>query len=182
MPDTLSIRTFSPDLLDAVWQLRLRALKEHPAAFGEPWEVAARHTAADVEELSRTFWTGGDNQLFIAIDPVGQPVGMLGIVRETRLRERHRMNIWGVYVIPDVRGRGVASGLAQAAIEHARSLDGVLQIHLTVSSGNQVAVNSYTRLGFRRWGTMPRADIVNGEALDHDFMVLMLDQPTPPTD
>ncbi len=179
MPDSISILSYSHDQLDAVWQLRLRALKDHPEAFGEPWDSASRRTSAEIEELSRTFWVGGDNQLFIALDPEGVPVGMLGIFREGRPRERHRMQLWGVYVSPEYRGHGIASDLARTAIDYARSLDGVLQIHLTVWTDNHAAVNSYSRLGFQRWGTMPRADIIDGVALDYDHMVLMLDQPAP---
>ena len=51
------------------------------------------------------------------------------------------------------------------------------QIQLIVWSDNRAAENSYTRLGFRCWGTMPRADIIDGIALDYDHMVLMLDHP-----
>lgn len=179
MPDSFSISPYDPAQINEVWQLRLRALKDHPQAFGEPWELASRRTAAEVEELSRIRWTAGNNQLFIAGDLNGTPVGMLGIVRETRQREQHRMAIWGVYVAPAYRGLGIATDLARAAIDYARTIDGVLQIHLTVWSDNHVAVNSYSRLGFRCWGTMPRADIIDGQPLDYDHMVLMLDEPIP---
>jgi putative acetyltransferase len=86
------------------------------------------------------------------------------------------MQLWGVYVDPDYRSLGLATRLAGAAIDYARTLPGVLQIHLTVWSNNHAAIASYTRLGFQRWGTMPRADIIDGEAIDYDHMVLMLDQ------
>ena len=177
MPDPVTILPYTHDQRDEVWQLRLRALKDHPESFGEPWASASRRTTAEVEKLARTFWTGGDNQLFIATNQSGVAFGMLGIFRESHLREQHRMQFWGVYVCPEYRGRGVASELAHAAISHARSLDGVLQIHLTVWSDNHAAVDSYTRLGFRLWGTMPRADIIDGQPIDYDHMVLMLDEP-----
>ncbi len=177
MTDTFTIAPFTSDQRDAVWRLRLRALKDHPQSFGQPWESAKSMTTAEITQLAATFWTGGDNQLFVACNQAKEPVAMLGIFREQRERERHRMRIWGVYTAPEYRGRGIATDLARSAINYARGLEGVLQIHLAVWSANAPAIASYTRLGFKRWGTMPRADIVDGKAVDYDHMVLMLDQP-----
>ncbi len=179
MPESISIQPFTSAQRDEVWQLRLRALKDHPESFGEPWESASRRTISDVEELSRTFWNGGDNRLYIAVNPRQEPVGMLGIYREAHPREHHRMQLWGVYVAPEYRGSGIASELASTAISYARTVPGVLQIQLTVWSENHAAVHSYLRLGFHRWGTLPRADMVDGRAVDYDHMVLMLDRPLP---
>lgn len=171
----ISIAPFTNSLLDAAWQLRLRALHDHPDAFGQPWESARQMSHDDVVTLSETFWTGGDNQVFLALDPDGAPLGMLGIARESRTREQHRSYIWGVYVDPQYRSLGISSRLIEAAITHARTLDGVLQIQLTVNSANHPAVNAYRKLGFHTWGTMPRASMLDGLALDLDHMVLMLD-------
>lgn len=179
MTDLVTIAPFEAPQLDAVWQLRLRALHNHPQSFGQPWESAVTSTPAEVERMAATSWTGGDNRLFIATNSENEPVGMLGIKREQRSRERHRMGIWGVYVSPDYRGQGVSTRLAHAAIGYARSLEGVLQIHLSVWSANRPAIASYTRLGFQRCGTIPRAGIVDGKPIDNDEMVLMLDHPLP---
>ena len=177
MPEAILIGLFDPAKLDEVWQLRLRALHDHPQAFGQPWESAVAMSPAEVTSLAEGFWTGGDNRLFIASDRQGEPVGMLGIARDLHPRQAHRMDIWGVYVTPSVRNQVIASRLARAAITYARTLEGVPQVHLTVWSENHAAVNSYARLGFHQWGTLPRALMVNGQPIDHDFMVLMLDQP-----
>ena len=181
MLDTTDItyRPFAMDLLDQVWQLRLRALKDHPEAFGEPFDSAVTLTLAQVTERASEFWNGGDNRLYIAVSGL-MPIGMLGIHREGRLRQQHRMGIWGVYVAPEYRGHGVAANLMELALEHARSLTTVLQVHLTVVSDNHRARAAYERHGFQRWGTMPRAEIVGNTALDYDHMVLMLDASTQP--
>lgn len=171
----VSIKPFSLPMLEQVWSLRLRALRDHPASFGEPYATASLRSEAEIAELAQSRWTGGDNRLFIAVSNSGDPVGMLGIVRETRVREHHRMSIWGVYVDPAYRGQRISSGLMNAAIDYARSVDGVLQVHLIVQSNNHVAIRGYERATFWKWGTMPRADILDGVALDYDFMVCMLD-------
>ncbi|MDQ3541640.1 MAG: GNAT family N-acetyltransferase, partial [Chloroflexota bacterium] len=73
------------------------------------------------------------------------------------------------------RGLGVSGRLLETVLNHARSLDGLLRVHLTVVRTNLVAARSYERAGFVRYGRMPRAEIVNGEPVDNDLMVLMLD-------
>ena len=169
------VRPILPDEWDAAWQLRLRALREHPDAFGQPYAVAAGFDPAQVQELIATFWTGGDNRVFLAVAPDGTLAGMTGIVREQRATEHHRASIWGVYVVPEARGRHLGDRLLAAAIAWARSLNGVLQVHLGVNSANLAAVRAYERAGFRLTGRTPRARIVDGKAIDHDWMVLMLD-------
>lgn len=171
----ITYRPFTLDLLDHVWQLRLRALRDHPDAFGEPYESAAAQTPAQIYDRAITMWIGGDNRVFIALTWDLVPIGMLGIRRETRPREQHRMGVWGVYVAPEYRGLGVAAKLMELALNHARSLTSVLQVHLTVVSANQRARAAYERHGFQLWGTMPRAEILGDTVLDYDHMVLMLD-------
>jgi RimJ/RimL family protein N-acetyltransferase len=158
-----------------LWRLRLRALREHPEAFGQPFEEAAAVPEADAIDRFRTGSIAGDNAVFGAFNPDGTLVGMTGIIREHRAKNAHRMAIWGVYVAPEARGRGLGDRMLDAAIAHARAMPGVLQVHLTVVRTNVVAARSYQRAGFVRYGRVPRAEILNGEPVDDDLLVLMLD-------
>lgn len=160
----------------ACWELRLRALREHPDAFGQPAGEAERLSLEEAEGQFQTFWDNGDNRTFGAFGPGGVQVGMIGVVREQRQKNAHRVSIWGVYVSPEARGRGVSGLLLDCALEYARALPGVLQVHLTVASHNLMAIRSYERTGFVRCGRLPRVDIFpDGATIDDDLMVLMLD-------
>lgn len=159
------------------WTLRLRALHDHPDAFGQPFAWAASLDQDQVRETFLTFWTGGDNQVFVAVSPAGELAGMAGIARESRATEAHRAFVWGVYVAPEARGHRLGDRLLHAVVEWARSRDGVLQIHLEVNSANGPAIRSYERAGFRRTGHIPRARILDGIPIHHDEMVLLLDTP-----
>jgi len=165
------------DLLLQCWELRLRALRDHPEAFGQPHDEAVAFTQADIHRTFETFWDFEDNRTFAALTDDGTVAGMTGVARHYRPKMRHRMDIWGVYVVPEHRGQGIADRLLAAAVDYAREVEGVLQLHLRVVSTNLAATRSYERAGFVRWGRMPRADIVDDVALDNDFMVLMLDTP-----
>ena len=158
-----------------LWRLRLRALQEHPEAFGQPYDEAAAIPDAEAIERFRKGSIAGHNAVFGAFTPDGALVGMTGIVREQRPRNAHRMTIWGVYVAPEARGRGLGGAMLGAAIAHARGTPGVLQVHLTVVRANVIAARSYERAGFVRYGRVPRAEIFSGEPVDDDLLVLMLD-------
>jgi RimJ/RimL family protein N-acetyltransferase len=47
--------------------------------------------------------------------------------------------------------------LVQVALEHARARAGVQVVTLTVTEGNETALNLYRRAGFQAWGTQPIA-------------------------
>lgn len=161
--------------IDRCWELRLRALREHPEAFGEPYADAARLSLDEVRSRVTDFWLQGDNRVFVAETADGRFVGMLGVARKTGERDRHRAFVWGIYVAPEARSQGLAGRLLDAAIEWCRSLDGALQMHLSVAATNAPAIRVYRKAGFTWCGRTPRVWIVDGQALDQDHMVLMLD-------
>ena len=93
----------------------------------------------------------------------------------TRLtgKAAHRGNIWGVYVQPAARGRGVSRALLTEILSHARTQ--VKQVHLSVVTDNVAALALYERLGFTTYGTEPRSLFVDGRYLDEHLMVLHFD-------
>jgi ribosomal protein S18 acetylase RimI-like enzyme len=176
VPDSgTSIVQLTPDSIDRCWALRLRALREHPEAFGQPYAEAVLLTPDEVRERATTTWLRGDNRVFVAESADGALVGMLGVARESGERERHRAFVWGVYVAPEARSQGIAGRLLAAAIDWCRALDGVLQVHLSVAANNAPAITVYRQAGFAWCGRTPRVWILDGQVLDQDHMVLMLD-------
>lgn len=168
------IRTVELGDLPAWWQLRLRALREHPDMFGSAYEEQEHWGADEVEHSYRERSIAGDNRLFAAFSAGNEPVATLGVVRPDRRKERHRAQIWGVYTAPEARGRGLSSRLLATAIAYCRSLSGVRQIHLNVSSHNHIAVRMYERAGFVRYGREPRALWLPNGPVDEDLMVRFL--------
>lgn len=174
-----AIRPLTEGDWDAWWALRLRALADHPDAFGsdldetlDVGEAAARARFAPRQHNPA-------NQVFGAFTDAGTLVGVAGIVGSDRRKQRHRMYIWGVYVTPEARGDGVGRRLIEACVSHARTVPGVRQVHLTVASHNAAAIAIYERCGFVRHGIDPRALVLaDGREIDEDLMVLMFDAAT----
>ena len=174
MPGEYRLEVITAETFPAWRALRLRALRDHPDAFGQPYAqyAAVPPEAALAQFLARQ--VGGLSRTFGAF--VGEElVGTIGIFREERPKETHRMTIVAMYVAPEARGRGIADTLMRAALERARTTDGVLQVHLAVTSHNVAARKLYERHGFVRYGTDPRALIVDGTPYDEDLMVCVLD-------
>jgi ribosomal protein S18 acetylase RimI-like enzyme len=80
-----------------------------------------------------------------------------------------------MYVAPEARGQRIGERLIEATVAFACTIDGVLQVHLAVTSHNTSAKRLYERMGFVRYGIDPRVLVVDGVGYDEDLMVLMLD-------
>jgi ribosomal protein S18 acetylase RimI-like enzyme len=85
-----------------------------------------------------------------------QLVGIAGFYREKGLKTRHKGRVWGVYVTPGERGKGVGRGILQMLLERA-ALIGAEQIGLSVTTTQTAAIALYRSLGFESWGCEPKA-------------------------
>ncbi len=169
----LGIRALTEDDVDDFRNLRLRALKEHPEAFGSSYEAErAVPLEAVAERLRRT--AESQDSFTLGAYRGSTLVGMVGFYQETREKTRHRGTIWGMYVPSEEQGKGVGRALLTRAIELARLLPGLEQMELAVVTRNRRARVLYGSLGFETYGVEPRALLVDGEYLDEEHMVLRL--------
>ena len=87
-------------------------------------------------------------------------------------KQRHKAQLWGMYVAPSLHRRGVGAALLRAAIEHARTRVAVVQ--LTVLQANIAAArHSIGSFGFVSYGIETRA--LRHEGVDHDDELMALD-------
>jgi ribosomal protein S18 acetylase RimI-like enzyme len=165
-----TIRRLTPDDAEALVSLRREALLAEPLAFaaspaddrGASLELVGT-MLGDVDEHA-VFGHFGQNEL----------TGMVGILRAAKRKHRHKADVWGMYVAPCDRARGIGRALLDAAIDHARGWQDVDQLHLSVSSTAHAAARLYERARFRSWGREPRALRWEGTVVDEDHLVLML--------
>ncbi len=99
--------------------------------------------------------------------------GMVGLARASRTKERHRGQIWGMYVAARARNVGAGRRLLDAAIEQGRAWD-LEQLHLSVTDAAPVAARLYRSAGFRPWGRDTRALQHDGRFVDEHHLVLTL--------
>jgi ribosomal protein S18 acetylase RimI-like enzyme len=158
----MEIRRLTAADAPAFRAIRLEALAAHPADFGSDHAgEAARPLAHFVAQLL-------DNHIF-GLFREGALAGIAAIEFQAKAKERHRAFLWGVYVHPGARGTGAAEALLRTAMEAAFA--GALQIELGVRVGNAAAEGLYRRLGFTRYGVLPRNYRVDGAYHDEALMV-----------
>ena len=170
---------------DAARYIRLR----RRMLLDAPWSFAASpddDVALRPDQL--TEYLGDAERAIFAVEGpdvssgAGQPtaggrpelVAAAGILRATQRKFTHRARLWGVFVEPDDRGRGLGRLVVGAAIDLARSWAGVDYVDLGVSENAPRAQALYESLGFRAWGREPEATEWDGRRYDEIHMTLRL--------
>jgi ribosomal protein S18 acetylase RimI-like enzyme len=156
------------------WRLRLEALQGDPEAFSAS---AEDHQSLSLKDVESRLGAGTTGSFVVGAFEESRLVGMAGFVREKGLKTRHKGRIWGVYVAPGKRGRGVGRKMIQMLPERGGSIDGVEQVLISVAATQTSAAGLYGSLGFERFGCEPRALKVAGRFIDEEYMVLHLNRP-----
>lgn len=163
-------RRLHPDDATAYMALRLESLTTEPQIFGSS---PADDRMRSLEFVRKTLAEQDEQAVFGAFEG-DRLVGIVGVIRDEGLKERHKARVWGVYVTPAMRGKGIARSLLEAAIDHARGWREVDQLHLTVVEAAPAAKALYVSLGFCVWGREPRVLCWQGQFIDEDHLVLRL--------
>lgn len=171
------IRSLTPDDADQFWEFRLEALRESPLAFAESVdEHKSRPPSAAAERLR----TASADLFVLGAFVRGRLIGTAGFLRNLGTKVRHKGRLWGFYVEPAHRGRGIGRDLLTELIARARTLHGLREIALTVATTQTAALGLYESLGFERFGLEPCSLIVDDVVVDEEHRVLMLDRAPQP--
>lgn len=168
---TDSVRLLTVGDAAAWFDLRREMLVDTPHSFlASPSDDSTSSVEVVRERLS-----AGPDSVIVGAFSDDALVGAVGLYREAREKTAHRAWIWGVYLTPIARGRGLGVQMMEQAVAYGRTLDGVCQVCLSVSAIAPDAQKLYEHVGFRAWGKEPRAMRVGGQLLDEVHMVLPLD-------
>lgn len=145
--------------------VRLRSLREHPEAFGASYEeeqdMPLDKVAAMLVPDSPTFGA------FVS----GDLAGITTLWRYPRAKMRHRAMLAGMYVVPEARGQGIGRALMVTALDFARSCEGLEDVTLAVTVGNEVARRLYIEMGFTAYSRDPRYIKTGGRTYDIEWMI-----------
>jgi ribosomal protein S18 acetylase RimI-like enzyme len=169
--DPMKIRLITEHDVTDFWKMRLRALKEEPGAFSASYEEELSKPIENIVNRIREHWSGPESYILGAFKN-GLLSGMVGFAREQGAKLRHKGKVWGMYISPEVRGKGIGRLLLLEVIRRSSDLEGLEQIVLTVTSGNKSAIRLYENMGFRSYGLEKRALKIGSQYLDDVFMVL----------
>ncbi|KVL48611.1 GNAT family N-acetyltransferase [Burkholderia territorii] len=167
--------TITTRLLDAAdaarfQTVRLRAVDTAPTSF---LPTLAEEAAVPIDEFATRITPTHERAVFGAFDG-DTLVGITGVRRDARAKIAHKATIWGVFVDPAYRGRGIAQSLLDNATAHAEQAWQCKQLMLCVNAVNGAAERLYASQGFVRFGTEPRSLLVDGRFYDEHYMVKTL--------
>jgi ribosomal protein S18 acetylase RimI-like enzyme len=140
----MEVRRLRTDEVGLLRDVRLRALADSPWAFGSSHARELAYTA----ERWQFFADQVDAATYVAVEG-DTAVGMAGgFVPETDV-----VMLWGMWVAPEARGRGLARTLVEAVLAWARER-GAAEVVLEVTDTERAAPAAalYRSLGFEPTG------------------------------
>ena len=164
----MHIRRLTPADASEFQALRLAGLLEAPYAFGSSYEEEKELAASTIEGR---LTVRADRGPFGAFEK-GTLIGLIGLGRENQTKLSHKAVIWGMYVTPEARRKGIGRALLLEALSFARSVPGIKQVNLCVNANSTSAIRLYESAGFKSFGHELGAMRINGTP--HDLMHMYL--------
>ncbi|HYB03956.1 MAG TPA: GNAT family N-acetyltransferase [Nitrososphaerales archaeon] len=161
----LEITRLPPERWKEARDLRLTALKTEPTAFGSSYEEEVNFSEAEWRRRTA-------NALFAMLD--NRPVGTITYLINERAKTKHIAQIFGVYVDPKFRGRGLGRKMLEKAIDLIVENKDIVKVRLTVNAKRSAAITLYKSLGFVIIGELKKELRVAGEFYDEVIMEKML--------
>lgn len=138
--------------------------------------VATRTCSCDLEPTTVTArlpsfreHTPEHRPLWVAEDPERRFQGALGYLGFFHfMNERPGYFITAdlaIYLHPDHQGKGLGTYLIREAVVHAPRL-GIETLTATIFASNEVSLRLFRKMGFERWGFMPRVARLEGVEKD----------------
>lgn len=145
-------------------RLRLRAVKEETQSFLETAEEVRQKPAA---EYFKNGWIAG---AFVA----GKLAGIAGLYRHNGKKVEHKGTVWGVYVVPEARGQGLARKLIETVVKEAKKA-GLELVQISTDRTNAATQGLYKNLGFKPYGIEKHImKLADGRYIDDVWMVKFL--------
>ncbi|WIV20326.1 GNAT family N-acetyltransferase [Paenibacillus polygoni] len=163
----ICIKNIIEEQAEQFWRIRLESLRVSPEAFGTSYEDSV---GIPISEVVKMIKNEHDEYILGAFTEDDQIVGIAGFKKGRGMKFTHKGMVWGVYVTPDYRGKGIGKSLMEEILNRGKESEELKQINLSVITVNRFAVELYKRLGFESYGIEKNALEYMGEAYDEEHM------------
>jgi RimJ/RimL family protein N-acetyltransferase len=140
---TISIRQLTADDWREFSRIRLKALQTDPLVFGSTYERESQFTEADWRERLRA----KDSAVFMIFD--GEtPIGMTGVAVFREDSTNKTAILWGSWLEPQFRGKGLSDLMYKARINWAKNYSGIERIIVSHRASNLASKYANQKHGF----------------------------------
>lgn len=174
MTPELTIRPLEIDDFATFLDIQREALLQSPELFGSDYEWFESLSILSKEQRYEKYMNFPYQYILGAVDDEGNIAGMIGYSSEDSSKTRHKGTVWGLFVRPEFRGKGIATIMVMSVLETAQDLLDVEQVQLAVSTHNEASYGLYLRLGFKVFGTELHAMKIGDSYVDEYHMVKFL--------
>ncbi len=130
-------------------------------------------TTVEAKKPSFLAHTSNHRPFWVAEDPAKLEhgaIGYLGFFHFMNERPGYFMTAdLAVYLHPDYQGKGLGTYLISKAIENAPKL-AIETLTATIFASNEASIRLFEKMGFERWGFMPR--VARLEGLEKDLVLV----------
>ncbi|OWQ91624.1 hypothetical protein CDN99_09940 [Roseateles aquatilis] len=170
----VQLRLLTEHDLPAYKALRDTMLARHEHAFTSDADTERAREAASYRV--RLHPQAGGKSLFTLGAWIDDTlVGVLTCEHENRQKVRHLAHLIGMMVDDGHQGHGIGGRLLRQALALLRREPLLETLTLSVTAGNEAAIALYRRVGFTRYGHLPRAiRLADGRYCAKDLMSLDL--------
>ncbi|MCT9811914.1 GNAT family N-acetyltransferase [Acidovorax sp. Be4] len=140
----ISVRPITPQEWSTYRDLRLRALRDAPDAFGSTYAAEVSRTDEAWAERIAGATSSGKDQVFFALHG-DQACGLVWCQQSAA--EPGMADLYQMWVAPEARGLGAGQALLQAALAWARQT-GMRHVRLGVTAADSPAMRLYRSQGF----------------------------------
>ncbi|MEH2491085.1 GNAT family N-acetyltransferase [Bradyrhizobium sp. AZCC 2230] len=163
-----AIRRLEPSDAASFKAIRLEALRANPELLRSNFELENKLDVA---------WFAGrlQNAVVMGAYRDGELVGTAGFSIQEGRPNAHKGRLWGMFVRPSSRERGIGRLLLNAVLEAAR--ENVELIQLSVVRENRPARQLYESVGFLEYGVETKASKYGEKYYDEALMALDFERP-----
>lgn len=165
----VAVRRLVREDFDQYYEVRLAGLVESPAAFttdADAWRSASRERIERHLQLNQD----GSETLILGAWLDAELVGLIGMNREQRPSVSHKASLWGFFVLPPHRQRGIGRTLLTEIVSLAKTMPSLRQIRAGVSTSSGEALSLMERSGFQKFGLERDARQVDGHFHDQVYL------------
>jgi ribosomal protein S18 acetylase RimI-like enzyme len=160
------VKKLDPEHWFVYKHLRLESLKNDPQAF-----IGIHEEKLKVpDDIWREQFSREHTRILFLFEGV-QAIGIAGYDINHISKNAHVASIFGVYIMPDYRGKDLGKMLVSAVIDDiVKHHPQIIKIKLAVSSSQTAAFHIYESLGFKNTGTL-KMEIKHGEEFFDEILL-----------